>query len=116
MTARVQSISSGSKAEYGVPAGTLPASSGISPRTRSCRRRTKASARSASALRAEEDRLEDLGGVGEPLEGLQLGVRVRGGADEGERVERPDHQRPLPVEETDRPLGMDPAQDRPSGK
>jgi hypothetical protein len=33
-----------------VPAGTLPASSGISPVTRSCRRWTKASALSASAL------------------------------------------------------------------
>ena len=94
----------------------MPASSGISPRTRSCRRRTKARAPSASA-RVPKKIVSKTSAVWESrLEGLRLGVGVLGGSDEGERVERADHQRPLPVEEADGALGMDPAQDRALGE
>src|SRR4051794_2662296 len=50
--------------------------------------------------------------MGEALEGLRLRVGVLDRADEGERIERADHQRALAVEEPDRALGVDPAQDR----
>ena len=46
----VHSISSGSSAEYGVPAGIDPASSGSSPLTVECIRWTAASTRSASGF------------------------------------------------------------------
>src|SRR2546427_810494 len=61
---------------------------------------------------AEEDRLERLRGVGQPLERTLPRPRVLPGADERARIERADHQRPLTVEQADRPLGVDAPQQR----
>ena len=71
-----------------------------------------ASTSSASARRAEEDRLLDLRRAREPLEGpvARAGREHRAGV--GERFERPDQQRPLPVEQPDRALAVDPARHR----
>ena len=86
-----------------MPAGVMPASSGSVPLTCSCSRRdVRRAPRSASAPGAEEDLLERLAGVGEPLERCQLRVRVLAGADVVERHQRADAQRALAVEQARR--------------
>ena len=61
---------------------------------------------------AEEDRLLDLGGAGEALEGLVAGTGAQHRARVGERFEGADQQRPLAVEEADRALAVDHPGDR----
>ncbi len=62
--------------------------------------------------RSEEDRLERLSGMREPLEGHLPRVGVLHRPDEVERVERADHQRPLAVEQPDGALALDSAENR----
>ena len=62
--------------------------------------------------RPEEDLLERIAGVDEPLERGQLRVRVLARADVVQRSERADAQGPLAVEQADEALLLHLAQDR----
>ena len=64
---------------------------------------------------AEQDRLLDLGGAGEALEGPvgRAGAQHRAGV--GERLEGADQQRPLAIEQADGALAVHHARDRAAG-
>ena len=64
---------------------------------------------------AEEDRLLDLGGPGEAPERLVGGAGAQHRAGVGERFERADQQRPLPIEQADGAVAVDHAA-RPSAR
>ncbi len=67
---------------------------------------------------AEQDRLLDLRRAGEPLERAVGRARAQHRAGVGERLQRSDQQRPLPIEQADRALAVHAsrATERPGGK
>ena len=92
-----------------LPAGWAPAASGSSPLIRSCRRWTAASALSASALVPRKTVSWILAVRARRVKGWSPALVREHRAGVGERFQRPDQQRPLPVEEADRSLAVDAA-------
>ena len=89
-----------------MPAGWAPAASGSSPLIRLVQAVDPGERLVGLGPGAEEDRLLDLRGAGEALEGLVAGRGAEHRAGVGERFERADQQRPLPVEQPDRALAV----------